>query len=88
VGQRFSKCREDQISCRVPAPDAGPRIEVSGKVDLMKGDDAPRPDEACGCMEEGDRISLMDQNVSANDAIKEMEVGKVVEWHIPENDLF
>ena len=87
MGQHLSKCRKAQIPCRVPTPDAGPRIEASGDVDLMEGDDAFRPDKARGCAEEIARLGLMDQDVSANDAIKEIGVGKGVERDVLESDL-
>jgi hypothetical protein len=50
----------------VPTPDAGQRIEASGEVDLMEGDDASRPDKARSCAEEIDGIGLMYQDVSTS----------------------
>ena len=76
MGQHLSKCRKDQIPCRVPTPDAGQRIEASGEVDLMEGDDASRPDKARSCAEEIDGIGLMYQDVSTNYAIERIGVGK------------
>jgi hypothetical protein len=52
----------------------------------MEGDGASRPDEARGCAEEIDRIGLVDQDVSANDAIKEIGVGKFLERDVSECD--
>jgi hypothetical protein len=87
LGQHLSKCREDQVACRIPAPDAGPRIEGSGNIELMEGNDASRPHKARGCAEEIGRIGLMDQHVSTNDAVKEIGVGKAVERDVFESDL-